>query len=82
MIQKGCLFSFNKWFRINKLKKKRILAVSRMMVHQGDFQKTGTETCSENSQEEFVYPVEICKKIKAWCFCKYHQFFLKMFYNF
>ena len=34
------------------------------MVHQRDFQKTETETCSENSQEESVYPVEICNKIK------------------
>lgn len=35
-----------------------------MMVHQRDFQKTETETCSENSQEVFAYPVEICNKIK------------------
>lgn len=34
------------------------------MVHQRDFQKTETETCSENSQEEYVYPVEIWKKKK------------------
>lgn len=50
-----------------------------MMVHLGGFQKIETETYSESSQEEWVYLVEIYNKIKAWGFCKYHKFFLKMF---
>lgn len=33
-----------------------------MLVHQEDFQKTVKDSYSDNSQEVFFYPVEICNK--------------------
>jgi hypothetical protein len=39
-----------------------ILVLNHMLVHQEDFQKTGKDSYSDNSQEGFFYLVEICNE--------------------
>lgn len=44
---------------------RNILVLNHMLVHQEDFQKTVKDSYSDNSQEVFFYPVELCNKKKG-----------------
>lgn len=50
-----------------------------MMVHQGDFQKIVKDSCSDNSQGVFFYPVEICNKINTLVPCDTDSFSANVF---